>query len=141
VSLRGFLSQKLRPAESRASAIDLRGGARVGVVGESNYQAALAALAGPKRSGGVELEIRAVLVREPENPYDRNAVAIYASGGGKVGYLSREDAVAYSGLLEVCAADGSVGACEAVILGADSDRDTQYCVWLHIQPPEWRPSA
>ena len=109
------------------------------MVGESHYQATLAEVAGPKRPGGVEIEIQAVLVREPDNPYDRNAVAVYAGGGGKVGYLSREDAVAYSGLLEQCAADGSVGACEAVILGADSDRDTQYCVWLHIQPPEWRP--
>jgi hypothetical protein len=81
-----------------------------------------------------------VLVREPDNPYDSNAVAIHLDGGGgQVGYLSREDAVAYAGLLTACADRGAVGACEAVILGADSDRDTSYCVWLHVQPVDWRP--
>jgi hypothetical protein len=108
-------------------------------VGESNFQDALAEVAGPKPPGGVHVDIQAVLVREPDNPYDRNAIAVYAAGGRKVAYLSRHDALAYSDLLETCAAGGSVGACDAVILGADSARDTQYCVWLHIQPPEWRP--
>lgn len=141
LGLRDLLRQHSRPAETRGTAIDLSGHVRVGAVGESHYQAALAAIAGAKRRGGVTVEIQAVLVREPDNPYDGNAVAVYAAGGGKVAYLSRDDALAYSGLLEACAADGSVGACEAVILGADSARDTQYCVWLHIQPPEWRPAG
>lgn len=40
------------------------------------------------RSAGTEI----ALVREPENRYDGNAVAVYLKGGGQIGYLSREDA-------------------------------------------------
>lgn len=32
------------------------------------------------------------LVREPKNPYDRNAVAVYSSDGQKLGYVPKEDA-------------------------------------------------
>ena len=37
------------------------------------------------------MEVYAVLVAEPDNPYDANAVSVWVKGL-KVGYLSREDA-------------------------------------------------
>jgi hypothetical protein len=59
------------------------------VVGESHYQDALAKIAGPKTSAGVDLAVRARLVPEPDNPHDSNAVAIYVQGL-KVGHLPRD---------------------------------------------------
>src|SRR5437762_1943057 len=63
------------------------------VVGESHYQDALLATsticeAGPEGRP----TFTAVLIAEPQNPYDPNAIAIY-SPHGTLGYLSREDAV------------------------------------------------
>ena len=42
----------------------------------------------------VRLEVYAVLVAEPDNPYDANAVSVWIQGL-RVGYLSREDARRY----------------------------------------------
>jgi len=33
-----------------------------------------------------------VLLREPSNPHDRNAVAVHAQDGQKLGYVPRQDA-------------------------------------------------
>ncbi len=33
-----------------------------------------------------------VLMREPSNPYDKNAVAVMATDGQKLGYIPRQDA-------------------------------------------------
>ena len=38
---------------------------------------------------------QAALIREPNNPHDRNAIAFHASGVGHVGYLDRETAIQY----------------------------------------------
>jgi hypothetical protein len=35
---------------------------------------------------------RLILKREPENKYDRNAIAVLRENGGQIGYLSRDDA-------------------------------------------------
>ena len=50
------------------------------VVGESHYQAELEAIVGGKSEAACEVEKWAHLVPEPENPYDRNAVAVYIEG-------------------------------------------------------------
>jgi hypothetical protein len=51
-------------------------------VGESNYQAALETICGRRGSGWTEVscEITAVLVPEPSNPYDSNAVMVTVGG-------------------------------------------------------------
>ena len=59
------------------------------VVGESYYQDALAEIAGPKTKAGVDLDVKARLVPEPDNPHDANAVAVYIQGR-KVGHLPRD---------------------------------------------------
>lgn len=58
--------------------------------------------------------VQAILIREPSNPVDPNAVAILRGDGRKVGYLSKARASAYCeligalGALRVeCAVDGS----------------------------------
>jgi hypothetical protein len=64
------------------------------IVGESNYQPALKSLAkqGPRE------EIAIVLVPEPDNKYDTNAVAAFAPTG-LVGYLPRDHAKALQRVL------------------------------------------
>ncbi|MPZ26150.1 MAG: hypothetical protein GEV12_06790 [Micromonosporaceae bacterium] len=69
------------------------------VVGESFYQDAIWQCAGGWTSERVRAEIEAVLVAEPDNPHDKNAISVWISGM-RVGYLSREDAAEYrNGLL------------------------------------------
>ncbi len=40
------------------------------------------------------------LVREPDNPHDRNAVAVHVDNIGKVGYLPRGDAKRFAAMLD-----------------------------------------
>lgn len=87
------------------------------VVGESHYQADLEAIAGGKSEEAVELEKWAHLIPEPENAYDRNAVAVYIEGR-KVGYLPRVDAETYAFLLaQVWEKYKCRGVCRARISG------------------------
>jgi hypothetical protein len=61
------------------------------------------------------LWFQAVLVREPNNPYDSNAIAVY-SPAGKIGHLSREDAEEYQEVLIAVEEDGAhAGACSALL--------------------------
>lgn len=64
----------------------------VEVVGESNYQPALLAAAGGKTpDGAAKTEHIAVLVPEPFNPYDKNAVRVEIRGR-LVGYVPKAKA-------------------------------------------------
>jgi hypothetical protein len=57
----------------------------------------------------------AVLVREPGNKYDPNAIGVYSSVG-QVGHLARESAVEYGGVFEEIARQGAAaGVCEGLI--------------------------
>lgn len=90
------------------------------VVGESHYQDALRATSticspGPEGRGA----FTAVLVAEPDNPYDVNAIAIY-SPQGKLGHLSRDDAIEYHPVLDEIARLGyQGGACTAYLTGGE----------------------
>lgn len=61
------------------------------VVGESNYQDALIAICGKHTRLGYDGEHEAMLVLEPSNAYDPNAVMVTIEGR-RVGYLPREQA-------------------------------------------------
>ncbi|QEC49782.1 hypothetical protein FSW04_20880 [Baekduia soli] len=103
------------------------------VVGESFHQEALAATA-PLCVPGEEGRpmFRAVLIAEPDNPYDPNAVAIH-SAAGKVGHLSRADAVDYVPVLAALAERGlRAGGCHAFLNGGPRDRT--YGVVLRLSP-------
>lgn len=84
------------------------------IVGESRYQAELASIAGPKDSEGKWFECEADIRPEPENPYDRNALAVYI-WQKKVGYFSRDDAEAWSAAMYRNGIHGFT--CDAVITG------------------------
>lgn len=67
-------------------------------------------------------EVPAVLAPEPDNPHDKNAVAVWVAGL-HVGYLSREDAEVYQpGVMRLVEQEGKPVALMGRILGGDPDR-------------------
>jgi hypothetical protein len=113
MSLLSFLFGR-RPAEARSLAGD--GLFRVEVVGESHYQAVLEEICGGHTEKGVRHDCVAMLVPEPENPHDRNAIRVDINGR-TVGYLSRADAVGYRDGLNLAGAAIHPLRCRAVIRG------------------------
>src|SRR4051794_19212595 len=87
------------------------------VVGESHYQDHLWQLAGGLQAERIRCAIQAVLVPEPDNPHDSNAVCVLIDDG-VVGYLSRQDAAAYRpGLVALMCKHGGSIALEGQIIG------------------------
>lgn len=110
----GVGAQRNEPVTAKAVEVDLAQ-FRMKVVGESNYQAALIAIAGRPTYNGRELYVDAVLELDDANPYDDQAVKVVINGR-LVGYLSR----AYA--REFCRQRSLVGTerrfeCKAVIRG------------------------
>lgn len=85
------------------------------IVGESHYQTALAALAGPKNPEGVRYECVAELIPDPENPYDANAIRVEIDGR-LVGHLARAQAAVVARI--IAQSDGVRGfTADALIVG------------------------
>lgn len=93
------------------------------VVGESRYQDDLWRLAGGFRVDRIRCAVMAVLVPEPGNPHDSNAVQVLINGC-LVGYLSREDAAVYlPGLLRLMALHETPVALTGHIVGGGHRED------------------
>lgn len=107
---------------------------RISVVGESHYQAALHAAVGGRDAYGWDnaVPVRAALVPEPGNKYDRNAVRVDVNGRA-VGYLVREDAIRYQPPLLALQEQGRSGWCSAFISCGDMGL---YGIWLHLSSPD-----
>jgi hypothetical protein len=114
----------------------LHSGGLVSVVGESFYQDAITATRANHCQVSPPIEVvdfaaevaqedglpwfTAVLVREPDNDHDPNAIGVW-SQRGKIGHLSREDALRYGPVLLTVEAMGSqAGACSAFMRQADN---------------------
>ena len=67
---------------------------RINVAGESFYSESFAALVGPRRAEGVNIEARAQLVLQDDNEHDKLAVKVTIDGH-QVGHLPREAARAF----------------------------------------------
>lgn len=91
------------------------------VVGESFYQEHLWTVVGGRTGDYIRQEVVATLVAEDGNPYDRNAISVWI-GGGKVGYLSRNDAAAHrDGLLRLQSRHRMAIALSGVVVGGGAD--------------------
>lgn len=86
------------------------------VVWESHYQDALSAICGGRTAQGHEHYCDAVLKPESDNPYDKNAVAVFIEGR-KVAHLQAAVAKAYCRMLKNTGMQGAAIACDAVIVG------------------------
>jgi HIRAN domain len=74
---------------------------------------------------------QAVLVREPNNPYDENAIMVYSTAG-HLGYLARDDAEDSQDVLEEVEAQGSQ---------AGADKSNASSLRLKSCAPPWSRSA
>jgi hypothetical protein len=147
-----FRRRRAHEQSRTASAITLHAGGMLSVVGESFRQEALARVArdatGPEpyleelkgraRSVGREphrLWFRAALLREPDNPWDGNAIAVHAADVGLVGYLDREAALDCASVFAELERLGcSVGACPATLVGGSEGKS--WGVVLCLSSPE-----
>lgn len=86
----------------------------IDLVGESHYQDALLSLFGPKQRDGIQEDCPALLILEPTNAHDKNAVYCEIRGK-KVGYLPRAAAKSISARMK--RAKQSKLSCTATVKG------------------------
>ena len=126
--------------ESPAMSVFLLGGQDdLEVVGELAYQDTLWRLCSGTLGDRVRHDIVAVLVPEPTNPYDANAIAVQINGQ-VVGYLSRATAQEYlPGLKHLMSARGGYAALRGVIVGGGyyNDGPGRLGVWLEHDPADF----
>ena len=91
------------------------------VVGESFHESEIRSLF-PARIGerGHELALRAALVPDPGNKYDRNAVKVMVSGQ-HVGHLAKDDAVKYQPVFNALVQQGFLPVTKCRIWGSEYD--------------------
>lgn len=140
----GLLKRILGGGESRSSVDSRPGWLRDGieallyegdvmleVKGESYHQPELRHIVGQ-----LGREVIAILVPEPENQYDRNAVGVWV-GGHKVGHLAREDAPRYQqAVVRLMRDRGNPVALRGRILGGERDRPS-LGIWLLHDPADF----
>jgi hypothetical protein len=69
-----------------------------------------------------ERVFEAILVAEPDNEYDSNAIAVY-SKAGKLGYIPRDEAPDYRPVFEEIARQGCrAGVCTGVLVGGTAEK-------------------
>ncbi|MFI7672759.1 HIRAN domain-containing protein [Actinophytocola sp. NPDC049390] len=132
--------ERLRSGVGPAVSWQLYGGDEdLEVVGESAYQDALWSLCGGSRGDRVRHDVVAVLVPEPRNPYDSNAICVRVDAH-VVGYLPREVAARYlSGLQALMSTSGTAVALRGVIVGGGyrNDGPGRLGVWLSHEPADF----
>lgn len=116
------------------------------VSGESHYGATIFQLTGAPRDGGYQVPWWFLVIREPHNEYDANAIAVHALNGepdetdvlGQVGYINRDlAAVLALGMDAHAEASGQQGAaftCAGVLVGGSLDAPN-VGVYLHMNQP------
>jgi hypothetical protein len=134
-----------RPKQPRTASIEViellgrdRGAQLVPAVGESHYQPALEDVCGRRGQSWTEVncEVTALLVPEPSNPHDSNAVMVTVSGR-HVGYLSRSDAKSYADVIALAYELGAHPGCRALICGRDEGSETRNLgIFLDLAPPK-----
>ena len=123
-------------------AIDCGGGGfGMEVRGESNYQGAIAeCVRGSVVEHSSELachcEFDARLVREPQNPYDQNAIAVTSVAGETLGYVPREIARDLAPMIDRNVAALAIQ-CPARAYGrrARLDGSWNFGIWLDLPDP------
>lgn len=88
----------------------------VEVIGTSRYQKYLQVLRKRHLNKDREQPLIAKLHYENNHPYDKNAIRVVINGG-KVGYLSREDAKFFRKRIERAGQEGTIISCNARIIG------------------------
>lgn len=131
-----FRRGRSQPQAIELSLLELCGDGYRAVVGESHYQDALrrtSTICTPGEEGRPTFQ--AVLVAERDNQYDPNAIAVFSTQG-KLGHLSREDAVEYQQVFaEINRAGSDGGACVGLLNGGQPGKPS-YGVTLLLAHPD-----
>jgi len=126
--------------EAAVVSVFLRGGQDdLEVVGELAYQDALWRFSGGTVGDKIRRHIVAVLVPEPTNPYDANAITVQVDGQ-IVGYLPRTTAQDYlPGLKHLMSGHGGYIALRGMIVGGGyyDDGPGRLGVWLEHDPADF----
>lgn len=118
------LLKRLRGQRS-ITATSFEGADRLEVKGESFHQESLRRIVAK-----LGREVPAVLLPEPENKFDRNAVSVWV-GGQLVGHLSRDDAPLYQpALARLMKEEGTPIAVKGRIFGGERDKPS-LGIWLY----------
>ena len=122
-----------RPAEYTVTDIST-GRYHQEVVGESHYQREIAqAVSKAEPASNGRPVTRVLVLREPKNRHDRNAVKVLDLEGRTFGYLPRETAAELNEALAKLEARGQPASCMAVIAGGG---DRSFGVWLDLDDRE-----
>jgi hypothetical protein len=116
-----------------------RGDEDLEIVGEASYQAALWAICGGTTGDRIRHGVVAVLVPEPQNPHDPNAISVQIDGR-LIGYFARDVAVRYGpGLQALMAKCAGHVALRGVIVGGGyyDDGPGRLGVWLEHDPRDF----
>jgi hypothetical protein len=113
----------------------IEGDSLVSVVGTSHYQPALSEITGRRADEEIRVEKIAVLVPEPDNPHDPNAIAVHIDGQ-LVGYLSRIENPRWQDIVKTLATRDHHAAAEALIAGrAPGGGTSNLGVFLRLPTP------
>jgi hypothetical protein len=115
--------------------VELFGRRDLPIAGTSHRQEVLSRIAGDALRRREHVAFTALIVPEPDNPHDANAIAVVAEGRGPIGYFGRRDALRYKEMAEELMARDAVGVCEAFLTGGWDDEAT-IGVRLEIEGPE-----
>lgn len=125
-----------KPRAVQLSAIELPGDSYCAVAGESFYGEAIAKTLPTCWSDDEDDRVfRAILVAEPDNEFDPNAIGVWSTFG-KLGHLPRDEAALYRPLFDEIRRRGyNGGSCEAVMKGGTADKPN-IGIWLRLSHPE-----
>ena len=112
-------------------------GRSLAVVGESNYRADIEFAVGCRPEGHHDV-VDAVLIWEPTNPYDENAIAVQVAGR-TCGYISRADSQRYRPVMEWCRDEGFLPIVRADVRGGGQQGDgswMEFGIKLYVASPD-----
>lgn len=115
----GFLQKLFATPEPHIFVLPGNGEYKLELVGESFYQDNLITICGPYDNSVEQkrIEAEATLILEDDNKYDRNNAVRVEIQGKPVGYLKKEVARAYRGVIKEGGHPRAIGKCQAIIQG------------------------
>ncbi len=99
--------------------------------GEASYQPTLRKLDAGRRERGEDVTFRVFFWPEPSNSYDSNAVAVYVSGFGVIGYVPREHAAEIQSSVLKLWNHHQIASCDAKLFGGSPGKPT-LGAWLSL---------
>ena len=110
------------------------------IVGESHYLRTLQQVKSSVKDYRGAGYIDVILAREPDNPFDGNAIKVMTTDLETIGYLSRAKAKRYQKAFDVWANEGYLIKCQAKLVGGTKEKKN-IGAWLDLETPKTIESA